>query len=375
MASSSSGRTTRSVTRAALSEVIASVGHDVISLIGYHLIRCQPLSATARAACTCKDFGTTFTSQLRRLRETSKMTLVKEYGNGSFNIARHAINAGDGILWACDMNNHRVLSFDLETGKQKAIARSRFEYPWFLAARGAEVFVAETSGSRISVYNRADGVLLREWRMRLLSDDADVLIADEEDHRVRGVWTQGIAVDGDELYAARPEESAISVHDTTTGARTRSFSVDFAGAHFGISLALIDGRLYLTRPQRDREEARAKGGVRVYARTGTLLERDFCRGAIVQPDGLCEAGPFVAVASYQEKALALFTRGGSGGGVLVRRISLLGIIGLVNPVLISADDRHIFVAEQHNIAAFAFNGWFSGPMKKSAEAPLEIWGH
>jgi hypothetical protein len=362
---------TRKRHRAAICELFLALGVDVLSHILDELFKCQGLQKTAAAARVCTIFAEAVQPLIRRLDVASRLAVSSDIGRPKFNIARHSLHGlRDGRLWCCDMNNHRVLQFDIDSG-ELVNSITGFEYPWFLAARRTEsggegegeYFVAETSGSRISVFS-ASGVRLRQWQMKHVREADSLLPAPPgvPAHMApqRSVWTQGIAVWGDELYAARPEEGLISVHDTATGQMLRSFAVDFRNTYFGISMALIDGLIFVTVPMTSAVSNAVNGAVRVLTREGELVHQDFCRGTSHSPTGICKCGELICVASFTQRCLAMYTR----DGVLVRRHRFPDgnetgggqhdAHTFVNPVLLSCDDWHIYASAYHNVIKFVF---------------------
>lgn len=317
-----------------------SIGLDLMSLVAEYLIKSQPLAWTATAALTNRELAEVIRPKIRALQLASTLRYVRSYG--SFNMGRQALRTGNR-LWCADMNNHRVCGFALPpkgsspSSASTPVTIQGFEYPWFLASdpSARELFVAETSGSRISVYDATDGRKLRDWPMRR----GDNL-----------VWTQGIAVYSGELYAARPEERCITVHDTCSGAVVRRWRVDFDG-HFGVSLCMIDGLIFVTRPDRA-----SHGGVVVFMRDGTLYDDNFGGGRMERPTGVCALGDrFVCVARLangRSPEVAIFSRDGK---TLIRRHMLTrsSPIQGVNPVLISADDEFLYVNTVVSVAAIA----------------------
>lgn len=258
------------------------------------------------------------------------------------------------------MNNHCVWGFDDLAASKPAATIRGFEYPWFLAADEGELFVAETSGARISVYDEATGDYRREWKMNWSPTPTDVL----EDG-----WTQGIAVAGGELYAARPGDlhlhqaqaqgrrlQRITVHDTRTGAVVREWPVHFGGGHsFGASLALIDGRVFVTRPG-----CTSGGSVVVYDTHGTKLDADFGNGRVRGAVGVAALGKrFVCVTVEDRPSRQRGTRVSAviltrDGGCVVRRLVLAELgVRHCTTALIAADEEHLYVSTEDNVAILA----------------------
>jgi len=318
-------------------------------IIEEHIVPSQPLIQTARAALVCRLLRDTIAPLMSALKAASQLELERTIVENDFSVCRQAVRGR--LLWCTDMNNHRVCGFGPEDGA-KMVLRGLY-YPWFLAVANGELYVAETSGARISVFSEATGVRVRSWPM--LKQLRDVAVAADEEPML-DAWTQGIAVHGGELYAARPELASVSVHDLTSGKVLRHWPVDFE-EQFGVSLAVVDERVFVTGRAGSLERVR---GVRVYSREGELLDADF--GAVRHACSVCALGRrFVCVscdapsqmyAAPDAPSLQIFSR---DGAILVRTCSF-GSLGLgpYRTPLLSADDDRLYISQENQVAVLVF---------------------
>jgi len=126
-------------------------------IIEEHIVPSQPLIQTARAALVCRLLRDTIAPLMSALKAASQLELERTIVENDFSVCRQAVRGR--LLWCTDMNNHRVCGFGPEDGA-KMVLRGLY-YPWFLAVANGELYVAETSGARISVFSEATGVRVR----------------------------------------------------------------------------------------------------------------------------------------------------------------------------------------------------------------------
>ena len=346
-------RAARSDRRLALNAGVPlfQVGSDLLDVVARALLGAQEPQHLLAASLACRDLSESARPLLHQLEVSSRLTPTSFVLRHCFRCARHALQL-DGTVWVTNMNKHVVDGFSARTG-QHVRQLEDFRYPWFLARAGAELFVAETSGERIRVFD-AGGVKLREWQMEPI-DPTDP----------PPVWMQGIAVIGKELFVARPQEKVVSVHDTATGEYLRSWKAGFT-AHFGIQLAVVGGLIFImTEGSNYGPDDTGPPRIEAWTPAGERVNSDFCAASLsARPLGMCAVGELLCVACVTDSNapsvphwktghsldLVLYTM----GGTLLRRITA-GPWGALSPALLSADEATLYLAggPSDRVVAFA----------------------